>query len=381
MVVAIKNANLVLENGIVWDGAIIIENGILKNFGKESEINIPADANVIDAEGAYVGPGFVDIHVHGGNEFQTYDNPKEAAEFFLSHGETSILATPVYSQNFDEIMNSIGLIKEAMKTSKTIKGIYFEGPFTNPDYGACSDINPWRRDITDKEIKAMVDAAGEDAKVWTIAPERNDVKALVKYAREVNPNTVFALGHSEATPDMVRALGVKYRPTLETHCTNATGRVNSKGGIRGVGIDEYCLKDPDVYAELISDSFAVHVYPDMQQLIIHNKGINKVVLITDSTVSEYPNPERLAYVKDLNFDHNGRLNGSRLTLDLACKNIMASTNCGIAQAFLMASTNPAKVIGMYDDIGSIDYGKVADLVFVDDKFNVKKVLLGGEEVK
>ena len=381
MVVAIKNANLVLENGIVWDGAIIIENGILKNFGKESEINIPADANVIDAEGAYVGPGFVDIHVHGGNGFQTYDNPKEAAEFFLSHGETSILATPVYSQNFDEIMNSIGLIKEAMKTSKTIKGIYFEGPFTNPDYGACSDINPWRRDITDKEIKAMVDAAGEDAKVWTIAPERNDVKTLVKYAREVNPNTVFALGHSEATPDMVRALGVKYRPTLETHCTNATGRVNSKGGIRGVGIDEYCLKDPDVYAELISDSFAVHVYPDMQQLIIHNKGINKVVLITDSTVSEYPNPDRLAHVKDLNFDHNGSLNGSRLTLDLACKNIMASTNCGIAQAFLMASTNPAKAIGMYDDIGSIDYGKVADLVFVDDKFNIKKVLLGGEEVK
>ena len=80
---------------------------------------------------------------------------------------------------------------------------------------------------------------------------------------------------------------------------------------------------------------------------------------------------------DLNFDHNGHIAGSKLTMDMACRNIMTHTNCGIAQAFLMASTNPAKVLGMDDEIGSIEKGKIADLVFVDDRFNVKKVMLSG----
>ena len=81
---------------------------------------------------------------------------------------------------------------------------------------------------------------------------------------------------------------------------------------------------------------------------------------------------------DLNFDDKGILSGSRLTLDQACRNIMAHTNCGIAQAFVMASTNPAKAIGLYDELGSIEKGKVADLVFVDDVFNVQHVMLNGE---
>ena len=81
---------------------------------------------------------------------------------------------------------------------------------------------------------------------------------------------------------------------------------------------------------------------------------------------------------DLSFNDLGRLAGSKLTMEKACRNIMSHTNCGIAQAFVMASLNPAKVIGMDDKIGSIEPGKIADLVFVDDKFNVSKVMLNGE---
>ena len=119
----------------------------------------------------------------------------------------------------------------------------------------------------------------------------------------------------------------------------------------------------------------------MQQLLVHLKGIDRVVLITDSTVHHNPVPEQFAGVTDLNFDARGGLAGSKLTMDVAARNIMTHTNCGIAQAFIMASTNPAKAIGMYDDIGSIEKGKVADLVFVDDIFNVKRVMLGGELCK
>ena len=275
------------------------------------------------------------------------------------------------------LLQAIETIKSGMKNAPTIKGIYMEGPYTNPCYGSHADTNPWRGGVEERDFKSLVDACGEAVKVWTVAPEREDLLPFLAYARKVNPHVVISVGHSEATPMQIRALG-KYRPTLMTHCMNATGRQNEVRGLRGYGPDEYCFKEPDMYAELISDSCAVHVHPEMQQLLLHTKGVHRTVLVTDSTVHNNPTPEKYAHVQDLNFDPNGGLAGSKLTMDMACRNIMAHTNCGIAQAFLMASTNPARVVGMDDEIGSIEQGKVADLVFVDDRFTVKNVMLAGE---
>ena len=327
-----------------------------------------------------MGPGCVDIHVHAGNDLESFPHPKEVAEFFLDHGHTAFFPTPFYSQNFQEILKGIANVKAAMPEVPTIKGIYMEGPFTNPDYGANRDINPWRHEITPQEYEAMADLGGTDIKVWTIAPERTDLLPFMAYARKVNPDVVFALGHSEATPMQVRALG-KYRPTLMTHVFDATGRQPVLIGTRGYGPDEYALQTPEMYCELISDSCGIHVHPEMQRLLLQSKGVDKVVLITDCTQAVGENPSALAHITDLNFDHNSDLCGSRLTLDQACKNIMAATNCGIAQAFLMAATNPAKVVGMYDEIGSIAPGKAADLVFVTDRFQVQRVLVAGKVVR
>jgi N-acetylglucosamine-6-phosphate deacetylase len=223
----------------------------------------------------------------------------------------------------------------------------------------------------------MVDTGGKHVKVWTVAPEREDLLPFLSYAKQVNPDVVFAIGHSEATPMQVRSNMGRYRPSVLTHAMNATGRLPVFGGTRGYGIDEYCFCERDMYAELISDSCGIHVHPEMQKLLLHTKGVDKVILITDSTVHHNPAPENLKHVPDLNFDPNGGIAGSRLTMNLACRNIMKHTNCGIAQAFIMASLNPARLLGMDAEIGSIEVGKIADLVLVDDRFNVKSVLLGG----
>ncbi len=377
MIKAIINANVVLTNGILWGGAVLIENGKIKEVKAQRDIEIPDSAEIIDAGGSYVGPGFVDIHVHNGNGFSTSYDTVKASKYFLEHGETSILATPSYGMNFDELMRAFRSIKEAMNSgeAKTVKGIYSEGPYTNPKYGSHADLNPWKHGIKEEEYKAFVDEAGKYVKVWTIAPEREGVFEFAEYARKVNPEVKFAVGHSEATPMQIRAMG-KYLPTILTHAMCATGR--QKAFVLGFGPDEYCFKESNMYAELISDSFGIHVHPEMQQLLMHTKGIDKVVLITDCTYYENPVPEKYKGVTDLNFDHNGGIAGSKLTMDMACKNIMTHTNCGIAQAFVMASTNPAKVLGMDDEIGSIEVGKTADLVFVDDKFNVQNVMLCSE---
>lgn len=376
-VTAIHNAQVVLENGILWDGVILIQDGRILQVGSCRDVQIPEDACRIDAQGAYVGPGFVDIHVHGGGGYSTCVQPEQAAQHFLRHGETTILATTDYHMHFETLMDAIHVIKEAMKTTKNIRGIYMEGPYTNPRYGSHADRNPWHCGVEEETFKAMVDAGGKDIKVWTVAPERPDLVPFLEYARQVNPDVVIAVGHSEATPMQIRKLG-KYRPTLMTHTMNATGRLPVYGGTRAYGPDEYCFKEPGMYAELISDSCGIHVHPEMQQLLLHTKGVHHVILVTDSTSHNNPTPAQYAHVEDLNFDHNGGIAGSKMTLDQACRNVMTNTNCGIAQAFLMASTNPARAIGMDDEIGSIEAGKCADLVFVDDRFHVKQVMLAGE---
>ncbi|MBQ7097102.1 MAG: amidohydrolase family protein [Clostridia bacterium] len=383
MIKAILNANIVLENGILWDGAILIEDGIIVDVKSVREFQIPDGAEIIDAKGAYVGPGFVDIHVHGADGKTTYSDVQDVvavADFFLKHGTTSMLSTPPYELAFDEFVEAIRVGRAAKKKAKTIKGLYLEGPYINVKYGAFAHMNPWRGSIDPEQFKVLVDEAGEDALVWTIAPEREGILSFAEYAKAVKPDVVLSVGHSEATPQQIRALG-KFRPTLQTHSMCATGRLDVPGGTRGYGPDEYCFKEPDVYCEMISDSCGIHVNAEMQQLLIHNKGINRVVLITDSSGDKsYPNPEGLEHVTDLGFDDRGGIAGSKLTMDKVCRNIMTHTNCGIAQAFVMASLNPAKVIGMGDEIGSIEKGKIADLVFVDDKFNVLNVMVGGERI-
>ena len=339
-------------------------------------MEIPEDALRIDGEGAYVGPGFVDIHVHGGNGFSTCFQTIEAAKHFLRHGTTTLLATPSYSLNYEKFLSAIRSVKEAIKDAPTVRGIYMEGPYTNPNYGANKHINPWRGPILPEQYRALVDEAGSLAKVWAIAPERDNLLPFLEYARKVNPKVKFAVGHSQATPAQIRALG-KYRPTSHTHITNATGRLPVPAGTRGVGPDEHCFMEPEIYAEMISDSCGIHVCPDMQKLVLQIKGIHHTILITDSTTLDNPNPPAFSHVTDLNFDENGNLAGSRLTMDQACRNVMASTGCGIAEAFRMASVNPARALDM-DEVGSVEVGKKADLVFVDDQFRVKKVMLRGE---
>ena len=378
--VCIHNAKVVLETGILFDGVILLDGDRIAQVGDRREVQIPADAEMIDAGGAYVGPGFVDIHVHGGNGHMFDSEPLQAAEHFLANGETTILATLYYNLSKEGFLDSIKKVQAAMAAGgagSAIAGIYMEGPYMNPKFGAMPERNKWKGAITEDAYKEVVDTVGTDAFVWSVAPEREGIEEFVRYAGSVNPHAVFAVGHSEATPAQVRKMK-RYGLILQTHCMDATGNYSEWVGTRGAGPDEACLTDPDMYAELICDSGAVHVNKDLINLIVRTKGVDKVVLITDSFVSDLPAPEKLKHITDLIFDENCWLSGSKLTMNVACRNIMAHTNCGIAQAFLMASRNPARVIGLEDESGTIEVGKRADLVFVDDVFNVKHVMLGGK---
>lgn len=375
----ITNVNLVLENGILWDGYLLVQDGKIADFGKADGYTVPDGAEILNGNGLYLGPGFVDIHVHGGYRYNTCLDPIEAASWYLDHGTTTLLPSPSYSCPFEQFLEMIRTVKSVIGTggaSEAIGGFYMEGPYMNPQYGAGAWHNPWRHPIDPTEFKALVDEAGELARVWAIAPEREGVEAFMEYAKSVNPEVRFSVGHSEATPTQIRKLK-KYGIALQTHTMNATGRLPVPNGTRSAGPDEYCMIDPDLYTEMICDSCGIHVSADIQRLVLYCKGVDKVVLITDGTLSRGENPEGLKHITDLNFDEKGNLSGSKLTMDAACRNIMTHTNCGIAQAFLMASRNPARAVGLDHIIGSIEIGKKANLVLVDHRFHVDTVILEG----
>jgi len=374
--ICIKNARIVRERDILNDGVVIIDGDRIKAVGKAAETVIPPSADMIDAKNLYVGPGFVDIHVHGGGGAMFHDDPQRAAEHFLSHGETTVLATLYYDLEKERFLEAIDKIRNAMAESKNIGGFYMEGPYMNPKYGASPEKNKWKGEISENDYKALVDRAGKNAIVWAVAPERDGLEPFMAYAKKLNPDTVFAVGHSEAFPCEINALK-KYGIKIQTHCMNATGRKNEGGGVRGTGPDEACLLDDEMYAELICDSLAIHVKPEIIKLIIKVKGIDKVILISDSFVSDEHNPEQYKHVTDLSFDANGGLCGSKLTLDAAARNLIKHTGCSLTDAFLAASANPAKAVGMFSDIGSVEAGKYADLIFVDEDLNVKKVISKG----
>lgn len=195
-----------------------------------------------------------------------------------------------------------------------------------------------------------------------------DVKAA-------NPEAVFAVAHSAASPQEIEAL-VPYGLRIGTHHTNATGDRPKYPECRGVCVDEAVNYNSDIYAELICDSRGIHVDPYMLRLVRKIKGNSRIVLITDAFDFDGPVPPGYEGVTDINFDYTGEIAGTKLTLDQACRNMMKHTGASIVDVFQYASRNPAVLLGMKDR-GEIAPGLRADLVIVDHKVNIQTVLLEG----
>ena len=137
-------------------------------------------------------------------------------------------------EEFLDAIRKIQCVKETTRVGKAIGGFYMEGPYMNPKYGASADKNKWRGDILPEMYEDVVDAAGAQAKIWAVAPERDGLEPFLAYAKKVNPDTIFSVGHSEASPEQIQKMK-RYGICLQTHCMDATGRVETWGGTRACG--------------------------------------------------------------------------------------------------------------------------------------------------
>lgn len=375
---AIINATVVAKDHVIPNGIILIDGDRIISFGKMKDITVPKDAEVIDAKNNYVGPGLIDIHTHAADNKWIFEQPKETSDYMLSHGVTGVLPALYYNLDKKSYLSAMDNIIKAYNDGdfKNFIGLYMEGPYLNPNFGCDREKNTWKGEILKSDYMELIEKAKPYAKVWCIAPEREKIENFVQDVTKEIPNIVLAVAHSEATPYQVERF-IPFGLKIGTHHTNATGTIFKYSECRGVCVDEVVNYNDEIYAELISDKMGLHVDPYMLRLVRKIKGDNRIILISDQFVCDGPIPKGYEEATDIHFDFAGEIAGSGLTLDIACSNFMVHVGCSVCDCFRFASSNPARLLGLRG-YGEIREGNYADLIIVDDKFNIKKTIFKGE---
>lgn len=376
---AIINGRLCFPERIE-EGTLLIDGEKIVAAGK---IEVPEDADIIDAKGLYVGPGFVDQHSHGyqymDESIPVNDDPAGAAAGHLKHGTTSFLASSDYGDSEEVHMNFVKKAAEVLDSGvkTSLAGIHLEGPFINAGYGSNSDtVLSYSDELFDKLI-----AAGKGHVIhMTYAPELSTAARLEeKLSRN---GIIHSVGHTCAGPDDIER-AVANGARAATHLYDAMGNyMGVEASAKRTQHPQDCTADllltfPGIYYELIVDENALHVTEYSVRRTLRTAGEDYVVLVSDTFCEPFPQKDPCA---DVNYDKTGTLSGSRLTIARAAKNFRRFTGADHRVLFKAASTNSAKAMGLFDKVGSIEEGKLANIVLVDDDFDVKKIIFRGEEV-
>ncbi len=380
---AIVNGKLVFPERII-DGNLLIEDGRIVASGK---IDVPEIAEIIDAKGLYVGPGFIDQHSHGYQRclegVSVNTDPGAAAMGHLMHGTTSYVPSSDYGDSEEVHIKMIErCIREIENNPDTsIIGIHLEGPYINKKYGSCPEN---AMEYSDEICERLFALAAPYVLQCTYAPELKTAPRLEEKMRKYRIHP--AVGHTEAgVEDLERA--VANGANILTHLFDATG--NYQGIAEAAKRTQHpqeCAADialsiPGIYYELICDTNGFHVTKTNVNLAYRAAGEDHIVLISDAFLEPSDGMgKNLDPNSDVNYDFRGTLSGSRLTLSKAARNFRKFTGADIRVTFKCVSTNAAKALGIYNKVGSIEPGRLANIVFVDNDFNVQKILFKGKEI-
>ena len=377
--------NLLITNCRLFDTkdenqttSILIKNGIINQIG---QIGSTVDCdNILDAQGQIIAPGFIDIHIQGAGGADILDATVEGLQAISKtcarFGTTSFLATTVFkpSQKNQHLTLAAEYAGQDLGGANLL-GIHLEGPFISPEKRAMVphdclsspslELLKEIQDITDGQLKMM-----------TIAPELPKNLPIIEQLADTN--IIVSFGHSNATYEQTLD-GFKAGITHVTHLFNAMPTLHhrSPGPLLAI------LQTKHITCQLITDG--VHIHPALLKFAYETLGPNRIIPITDGMQAlglgdgkftyngvEYESRSGTSRYKD------GTLIGTALGLSQLLEKFNTFTNCPFDDAIKMVTKNPAKLLGLDDRKGSIEPGKDADLILLDNDYSVQTTIINGE---
>ena len=381
----ITNARLILPDAIER-GSLHIRNGRIHKISKSIKPATAKSGERLDLRGGFLAPGFVDIHIHGALGRDTMearlDAFREITEYHLQGGTTSLTLTTLSASQQDilKTLDAIAPIHNQSIGGARVVGVHVEGPFINkvragaqnPDYCRAPTAKEW----------GPILKYGSLITQMTLAPELPRVNLLIKALRK--NGSIASAGHTDATEkELFPAL--KAGLNQSTHTFNAMSGLVKNGPYRMAGMLEFALAKDEIVCELIADG--QHVPPVLMRMLFNAKPRDQVVIITDATKGAglkpgtkfemYGIPARVTKTTAEVVDGRG-LAGSTLTMIRAVQTAVEQANVPLVDAVYMATHNPARQLGRDHEFGTLTAGKRADLVWFNNRYQVKGVWLDGE---
>jgi N-acetylglucosamine-6-phosphate deacetylase len=380
---SVLKGDLVLQNSIIDGGYLVVEGEKISGIFQSAD---PIHENVsafFDHSDKYIVPGLIDLHLHGALGKDVMDKKRESLRTIAGHqadnGVTGFLGSTM-SAPFDAVLEAIDTIKMTAgdPLPSEVLGVHVEGPYLNTQKKGAHSAS-CIKSLAKKDGERLLDALDGMKAIISLAPEvEQNMEWVTKLKKR---GFVVAIGHSDATYEQAME-------SFEKGISHATHLFNAMSGFdhRDPGVAGAVLDSENVTAEIIADG--VHVHPSAIRLAVARKGPEKICLITDSMkatgvgdgVYQWGEEEIEVRGKRASIRGSQILAGSVLSLNMAVRNMIEWTGVNTNQAINMASLNPAHVLGLGDDIGSIQIGKLANLVVFDRGFNVVDTLIRGKSV-
>lgn len=371
----ITNARIVLKDKVLENASLSFEDGVITKISEEAI----CCADAYDAKGAYLMPGFIDIHIHGCSNIDFMDasagDYKTISQDLYKEGVTTYLATTLTSD--EESLSKVALaVKEAREENPSLGGIHLEGPYISAKHkGAQNEAYIRNPDI--EELKRLQTLSGNNIRYIAMAPEKEGALDFIPQA--VEEGVVCAAGHTDATfEDMEKA--IKAGLTNTTHTHNAMSGHHH----RNPGVVTAAMYFDSLNCELICDG--IHVCPDTVRTFYKIVGEDRFMIITDALKIKHSDTETFQLFgldcvrkNGAAYLTSGPLAGSLLTLDQGVRNMKKWTGAPVTALAKISSTNAARALG-FKDRGSIEEGLLADFVLLDDDLIVKEVYKLGKRV-